>query len=785
MRYYISFLFLFLSLTVFAQKYSVSGYLKDASTGEGLVGATVSVKGTSNGVSTNVYGFYSLTLDKGKYTLLINYIGFASQEKQIDLNANTTITLDLAESNVELKEVVVSSEREDANVKSIQMSVNKIDIKDIKKIPQFLGEADVIKSVQLLPGVSTVGEGASGFNVRGGAADQNLILLDEAPVFNSSHVFGFFSVFNPDAVKDVKLIKGGIPAQYGGRASSILDVRMKEGNNKRVAVNGGVGTLFSRLSIEAPIIKDKASFIVAGRRSYFDVFFPFAKNEAVQDAKVYFYDLTAKVNYTISDKDRVFLSSYFGQDVFSQGTKDGFGFDYGNATATARWNHIFSSKVFSNITAVYSKYNYGLGVGDIEKDGFEWKSNIINYTLKPELIYYLNSKNTVTFGGQFTYYNFVPGTLKFASAGATSTITAKDKFANENGVYLANEQTLNQKWSVQYGLRYSLYNYLGKGTQYNFNDTIPGLRKALLSEKEFGDNKLMQQYGFFEPRFAIKYEVNESSSVKASYNRMSQYIHLISNTAANTPLDVWNPTTNNIKPQLVDQGAMGIFKNFGKSNMYESSVEVFYKYMQNQIDYIDGANLLLNDLLEAELLNGIGRAYGAEFYLKKAKGLFTGWISYTASRSERKVNGINEGNWYATRFDKLHNVSVVAMYDITDQLSASANFVYGSGTPTTFPTNRVEIQGYIIPYNTDNTRNNYRIPAYHRLDLAATYTFKKKKVDQNFEHSLVVSVYNVYNRRNPFSVYFRTNPANPQQTEAVRFAVLGSFVPAVAYNFKF
>jgi hypothetical protein len=774
-------LFLFqIGFSFSQEKYTISGYLKDAKNGEMLIGATVLVKELGTGAAANVYGFYSISIPKGTYTVVLNYIGYNSITKEIVLGDNLKLDFELSENTQNLDEVEVSSERTDANVKNVEMSINKLDIKTIQKIPALLGEVDVIRSIQLLPGVTTVGEGASGFNVRGGGVDQNLILLDEAPVFNSSHLFGFFSVFNPDAVKDVKLIKGGIPAEYGGRVASILDVRMKDGNSKKLEVNGGIGLIFSRLSIEAPLFKGKGSFIVAGRRSYIDVLAkPFLKGD-LKDAKFNFYDLTAKGNYTLNNKNKLFLSGYLGRDVFGAGFK----FNWGNATGTLRWSHIFGDKLFLNSSLIYSNYDYLIAFGEKDKDFFEWKSKIISYSVKPEFSFFPNTQNTIKFGLQSTYYDFVPGNAIASSGGQTNNISVNDKYALESAVYVSNEQKVGALLVFQYGLRFSAYQYLGKGTEYIYKDTTAGVRKELASAITYNSAQVIKPYYNIEPRFSVKRDITENSSIKASYNRTTQYLHLISNTTASTPLDIWTPSTNNIKPQLCDQLALGYFHNFGKNNMYESSVETYYKMLQNQIDYINNANLLLNEYLEGDLLSGRGRAYGAEFYLRKVKGKFNGWISYTLGRTERKVDGINLNKWFPNRFDKLHNVSVVANYDLNKRLSFSANFVFATGTPATFPTNRIEIQGYTIPHNSEEKRNNYRIPAYHRLDLSATLQVKQKE-GRKWEGFWVFSVYNVYNHQNPFSIYFRQNEDSPGTTEAVRYTIIGTVVPAVSFNFKF
>lgn len=774
-----------LSTTVFAQeKFTISGYVKDSKNGEALIGVTVFKKNSQIGTTSNAYGFYSLTLPKGNDTIVFSFIGYKTTFKAVELFSNQTVNLEMGEEGTDLQEVVVSSEKEDMNVKSMEMSVAKLDIKQIQKMPALLGEVDIIKSIQLLPGVTTVGEGASGFNVRGGNIDQNLVLMDEAPVYNSSHLFGFFSVFNPDAVKDVKLIKGGIPSQYGGRVSSILDIRMKEGNSKKMEVNGGLGTIFSRLSIEAPILKDKASFIVAGRRSYIDVLakpFLAQRQPDLKNAKFYFYDLTAKLNWRINDKNTLFASGYIGRDVFGAGFK----FNWGNNTATIRWNHIFNSKLFLNMTTFYSNYQYELGFNDEgTSQKFSWKSNIINYSFKPDFTYYLNSRNTIRFGAQAIMFTFYPGkAIITTKEGNDINISLDNQYGLESAVYVDNEQKLGQKLSLQYGLRWSFFNYMGKGTKYTYKDTLPNESRPLEKEEKFDMWKSIKQYNNAEPRLAVNYTINDKSSIKLGYNRMSQYLHIVSNTAASTPLDIYTPVTNNIKPLIADQITLGYFRNF-KDNMYETSAEVYYKDLQNQLDYVDNASLLLNKYLEADLIQGKGRAYGLELYAKKSKGKLNGWISYTLSKTERKVKGISNDDWFLSKYDRTHNVNTVVIYDLNKRFSFSANFVLMTGTPATFPTAKLELQGYVIPYNTDNKRNNYRNTPYHRLDIGLTYNYKKNE-KRRYKQSIVVSVYNVYNRRNAFSIYFRNNPDYPVNTEAVRYSVIGSFVPAITYNFKY
>jgi hypothetical protein len=779
---------LFFVCTVYSafsqEKFTISGYVKDAKNGESLIGVTVYKKNSQIGASTNEYGFYSLTMPKGTDTVVFSFIGYQSIFRVVNLTSNQTISVELPEEGKNLAEVVISAEKADANIKSMEMGVAKLDIQQIQKMPALLGEVDIIKSIQLLPGVTTVGEGASGFNVRGGNIDQNLVLMDEAPVYNSSHLFGFFSIFNPDAVKDVKLIKGGIPSQYGGRASSVLDIRMKEGNSKKLEVNGGIGTVFTRVSVEAPILKDKASFIIAGRRSYIDVLakpFIAKRSPDLKDAKFYFYDLTAKFNWRINDKNTVFASGYFGRDVFGAGFK----FNWGNSTATLRWNHIYNSKLFMNLTSFYSNYKYELGFGDEgSNQKFEWTSNIINYSFKPDFTYYLNSKNTIRFGAQAILFTFKPGNAIITSQdGAKSDISLDKQYGVEYAAYFDNEQKLSTRFTLQYGLRWSFYNYIGKGNKYTYRDTIPNESKPLDKEEKIANGETIKMYNVPEPRLAVNYTINDKSSIKLGYNRMTQYLHIVSNTAASTPLDIYTPVTNNIKPLIADQITLGYFRNF-KENMFESSAEIYYKDLQNQLDYVDNANLLLNRYLEADLVQGKGRAYGAELYLKKSKGKLNGWVSYTLSKTERQVRGISNDEWFLSKYDRTHNVNTVLIYDLNKRFSFSANFVYQTGTPATFPTAKVEVQGYVIPYNTENKRNNYRNTAYHRADIGITYNFKKND-RRRYKQTIVVSVYNLYNRRNAFSTYFRNNPDYPVNTEAVRYSVVGSFIPAITYNFKY
>ena len=781
-------LFLFINFCAFqlnAQERTVSGYIKDASNGETLIGAFIYV--TENGASTvtNEYGFYSITVEQGNYTLVATYLGYKEQSIPISLQDNLKKDFEMVSDENTLDEIVVTAEEVDRNVKDLQMSVNKLDIKTLTKLPTLLGETEILRGIQLLPGVTSVGEGAAGFNVRGGSIDQNLVLLDEAPVYNSSHLFGFFSVFNPDAVKDVKLYKGGIPARYGGRLSSILDVRMKEGNSKSFEANGGVGTIFSRLAIEAPLVKDKSSFVIAGRRSYIDVLAgPFLPEEQ-GDVVLNFYDLTLKTNYKFSDKDQVFLSGYFGRDNFGFGQAAGF--NWGNQTGTVRWNHLFSDKLFSNLTTYYSNYDYQINFGNTSEDSFDWNATIQNVSAKEEFSWYIRPQNILRFGGQGIYYIFEPANAISISNSVTTDISTSKQFGFEGNLFVENEITLWDDLQINYGLRYSYFAYLGSRNIYSFGEAPLGVERPLVGVETSERGEVIANYGNLEPRFSLKYQLDNSSSIKTSYNRTAQYIHLLSNTTASTPVDIWTPVTNNIRPAMADQVALGYFRNF-KDNEYEFSSEVYYKRLTGLIDYVDGADLILNELVEGQVLEGEGRAYGAEFMFKKTEGKFNGWVSYTLARSERLVEGVNNGDWYPSRFDQTHNLSITGFYELNDRITFSANFVYNTGTPTTFANSGYYQQGFFIPNNDLNARNNVRIPDYHRLDLSVT--IDPKKSDKRWKGQWIIGVYNVYSKRNPFSIYFAQSDERPLigqpiNTEAIRFSVIGNFIPSISYNFTF
>lgn len=755
----------------FAQNFTISGNLKDAANGEDLIGATISVKGQpSKGAASNSYGFYSLTLPAGNYTLVCQYIGYMAKEQAITLQSNQTLNIALTAESKTLEEVVITSERADKNVSQTQMGVFRLNPKQIETIPVLFGEKDIIKTLQMTPGVKAAGEGNAGFYVRGGGADQNLILLDESPVYNASHLLGFFSVFNSDAIKDVTLYKGGVPAEFGGRGSSVMDVKMRDGNNKNYSASGGIGLIASRLTLEGPIVKDKGSFIISGRRTYADLFLKLSGNEAQKKSKLYFYDLNVKANYTLGKKDRIFLSGYFGRDVL--GYSDIFGFDWGNATATIRWNHIISNKIFSNTSLIFSNYNYRIKIGADNED-ITIKSAIQDWNLKQDFTYTLNPSNNIKFGFNAVHHTFKPGQI---SVGATSNFNNAEltgRKALEGGIYLQNDMKVGDRLGFQYGLRYSMFEFMGGATAYTFDKD-----GNMLSATTYKEWEPIKYYGGLEPRIAAKYQMNDVSSVKVSYNRMYQYLHLLSNSTTSSPTDLWVPTSNNVKPQIVDQYSLGYFRNF-KNNMFEVSLEAYYKTLQNQIDYRNGAETVFNEQVEGQLVYGTGRAYGIELLVRKQTGRLTGWVSYTLSRSLRKFDEINNGSEFPARQDRIHDIAIVAMYDLTKKLKVSANWIYYTGSAVSFPSGKYELNGMQVPYYTG--RNGYRMPAYHRLDIGLTWiTRKTEKTERSWNFSL----YNAYGRQNAYTISFRQNEDNPQQTEAVRLALF-TWVPSITYNFKF
>jgi len=745
-------------------KYTISGYVTNAETGEYLIGATVYDKETLVGATTNTYGFYSFTLPKETYTIVFAFIGYENVEKRVALEGDVKLNIPLSLSDINLEEVVVTSERKNINITSTQMSTEKLEMSQIDKLPVLFGEKDLLKTIQLLPGISTVSEGGNGFSVRGGSIDQNLILLDEAPVYSASHLMGFFSIFNADALKNIEVYKGGIPSKYGGRASSVLDIAMRDGNNQKIVATGGLGLISSRLTLEGPVVNDKSSFILSGRRSYLDLV---AKGADIVEsaAKLYFYDFNAKLNYKINDENRIYLSGYFGQDDF--GFED-VGMGWGNSTATLRWNHIANRKLFINTSFIYSKYNYGFVVDEM----IDMNSGIIDYGSKQDFSLYLNPNNTMRFGWNTVFHLFNPGELVYQESKANEIVLEKKK-ALESALYFSNELNITDRFSSDYGVRLSMFNQFGSGWANVYNDD-----NEIVHAEYYDKGAIMQNYFAIEPRLALNYILSENSSIKVSYNLMSQYLHLLSNSTSGQPTDTWMPSSTNIKPLLVNQIALGYFHNFN-NNQYEFSIETYYKRLQNITDYKDGANILLNEHIESYILQGEGRSKGGEFYLKKKSGKLTGWLSYTLSKSENKISGINGHQWYPSKLDKTHDISVVGSYQFSKKLSLSATWIYYTGNAVTFPSGKYEYGGIARPYYTE--RNGYRMPDYHRLDFNLHLVGATTK---RFQSSWDFSIYNAYNRYNAYTISFRENEDNPNITEAVKLSLFG-IIPSVTWNFIF
>lgn len=776
-----------ISSLIAQEKFTLSGTVFEENSNETLIGVNILFPNENTGTITNEYGFYSITLPKGNYSIVLSYVGYLDKTVTITLDKDLKQNFTLTESSESLDEVIITENIEKLSIKKPQMSVNALTASTIKQIPVVLGEADVLKAITLLPGVTNAGEGSSGFNVRGGAADQNLILLDEATVFNSSHLFGLFSVFNPDAIKDLKLYKGGIPARYGGRVASVLDIYQKDGNNKSFHANGGIGIVSSRLLIEGPIKKEKGSFLLGGRSSYAHLFLPLFDI----DNKAYFYDLNTKLSYKLNDNNSVYLSGYFGRDVFS--LSQSFRNLYGNTILNFRWNHLFSDKLFSNMSLIYSDYYYGLDLDFVE---FDFNSGIRNFNFKYDLKHYISNKFKLQYGLNSIYYKFNPGEIEPSTP--TSGINAEkliDKYAFENAIYLDAEHKVSNKLTLSYGLRLSSFLRLGQdelniyenNQAVVFNNNFQIYQSAdAIGTQSFSRSKTIKSFFNLEPRISAAYQLNRVSSIKASYNRMTQNLHLLSNTSSPTPLDVWTPSDKYVKPQILDQYAIGYFKNI-KDGDYSLEIESYYKDVKNRIDYIDGANLIANNAIERVILNGKARAYGLELLFRKNEGRLKGWIAYTISKSEQKTEGrtpnetgINNGNWYNTGYDKTHDLSITSSYNFNKKWNFNANFLYQTGQPTTYPNSQYEYNGVIIPNY--SARNSSRLPSYHRIDISATYTPKPEKT-KGWQTSWVFGIYNLYNRKNAASISFAQNE-DTGNNEATRLSIFG-IVPSVSYNFKF
>ena len=762
------------------QTTTLSGHIRDKKNGEAMIGATCYFPEFKKGITSNEYGYYSITVPAGTNKVNFSYIGYETQKLTVDMRKNLILDIALVDNSLLIEEVTVFGMGKDHNIVSTDMSIEKLPVELIKKLPSFMGEVDILKTITLLPGIQSGGEGSSGLYVRGGGSDENLMLLDEAPVYNASHLLGFFSVFNSDAIKDIQVYKGGIPAIYGGKASSVIDIRMKDGNSQRMSGQAGIGNISSRLTLEGPIIKDKWSFILSGRRTYADVLGKLIGIEQLKNNQLYFYDLNLKTNIQLSQKDRIYISAYTGDDYFKLG--ESLYMSWGNLTGTVRWNHVFNGKLFSNTSLIYSKYNYSLGVPSKTADQFDWSSRIEDYNLKQDFSWFLNTNNKIDFGLNIIKHHFEPGNIGVNEGSFFEPLELTNYNAISSAGYISNEQKFGELLTVKYGLRLSLFQQIGVGKVREYLNPLEPQGDEIINETSYKANdRIGSPFINLEPRISARLSVNENSSVKASYNRMVQNLHLISNTNSPTPLDIWLPSNKYIQPLIVNQTAVGYFRNFHK-NTYETSLEFYYKDMQNVLDFKDGAELFLNEDLETELLTGSGTAYGMELMIKKMTGQFTGWISYTLSKSMREIAGINNGNPYPSTYDRTHDLSLVTNYDINKRISLSANWIFSTGNPVTYPIAKYEVQGNTLFYYAD--RNSNRIPSYHRLDLSFTYDFKKNET-RKFKQSLNVSLYNVYARRNAYSISFKPNKDNSSIIEATRLSIVGTIIPSITYNINF
>ena len=751
------------------KNYTISGSIKSKNNGEYIIGASVKVLNSSFGTTSNEYGFYSISLVPNTYQIVYSALGKKPDTLTLNLATNIEKIVSLLEANNELTSVTVTSSKSAGrSVTGSQMGIEKLSVQEAKNIPVIFGEKDLLKTIQLLPGFKTAGDGNSGIFVRGGSTDQNQIILDEANIYNAAHLFGFFSTFNSDAIKDIAVYKGGMPAQYGGRLSSVLDVRMNEGNNQKASVSGSLGLISAKLNIEGPIQKNKSSFLITGRRTYADVFLKL--DEKYKNNQLYFYDLNAKLNYELGKKDKLYLSGYFGKDVL--GFNNQFTTNWGNGTGTLRWNHIFNSRLFLNTSVIFSNYNYEFKVKNGTND-IKIFSQIRDWNLKQDYQYSINNNNNLRFGWSSIYHIIRPGEI---TSNATSSINDKvqdKRYSFENAIYASNVFKPNKKINITLGARLSAFNVMGGGSFFNIDE-----KGSITDTIKYAKGEVVKTYYNLEPRVSIGYMLNANTSIKAAYTRNAQYMHQITNSNGSNPLDKWASTSNIIKPQISNQLSIGYYSNL-LLNTYEFTVEAYYKEMENVLDYRNGADLFLNETVEAQLLFGKGRAYGIEFMLKKKIGKLTGWISYTLSKTERKINGINNNKWYNATQDRTHEISIVGIYQLNKKWTLSGNFVFYTGSAVTFPTGKYQVNGQTAYYY--NSRNADRMPNYHRLDFGATMQLKKTK---KWTKELVFSLYNVYGRENAFTINFRDNKDNPNLTEIVQTSLF-RWVPSITYNFKF
>jgi hypothetical protein len=769
-----------------SQKYTISGYITDENTGESLIGANVYLKNPIRGTTTNTYGFYTITLEKGIHSIYVSFLGYKDWFQEVVLEKNMTINIKLQSTVITTKEVVISADRPDKNVMSTEMGVFEMPVEMVKKLPAFMGEVDILKTIQLKPGIQSGGEGMTGFYVRGGGPDQNLILLDEAVVYNAAHLFGFFSVFNSDALQNVEIYKGSMPANYGGRLASVLDISMKDGNNRKYAAEGGIGLISSRLTVEGPLKKDTSSFIISGRRTYVDVVLkPFLnKASPFRQSAYYFYDLNAKVNYRLSDKDRIFLSGYFGRDVFDlSDSQNSFSnsISWGNGTAVMRWNHLFNQKVFANTSIIYSKYDFGF---DAIQDQYDMKlySGIEDWNAKIDFTWIPSTTHTVKYGANYIYHTFTPNNISAKTSEVEFDFGEAVKlYSHEGALYVNDEFDLTGLIRISAGLRYSLFCHVGPFDRF-IKDPVTNLTVDTIS---YAAGERVKTYNHLEPRLSARFIVDENSSIKAGFTQNYQYIHLAALSAVSLPTDIWVPSTEIVKPQFGTQYSVGYFRNFLK-NIYEGSVEVYYKDMKNQIEYKEGA--LIEDNVSNNTDNnftfGDGYSYGIEFFINKQYGKLTGWVGYTLSRTSRIFPEINLGEEFPAKYDRRHDVSIVTMYEINPNLNVSLVWVYATGNTATLPVSRYIIGGNIV--NEYGARNSYRMPPYHRMDISVNWTPKQKKV-RKWESSWNFSIYNVYNRMNPYYIYFETTGNIMEGHMEIKAQQVSLFpiLPSVAYNFKF
>ncbi|WP_133991022.1 TonB-dependent receptor [Dinghuibacter silviterrae] len=752
------------------QKHTVYGTVKDKASGEVLIGASVSLlERPAAGTVSNGYGFYSLTAPTGLYHLVVSFTGHTADTISLTLDREVAQDVSLG-AGQELQEVVIDASKNNRNLTQSLMGVQKMSAADIKSIPALFGEQDVLKAIQLLPGIESAGDGNSGFFVRGGGPDQNLILLDEATVYNPTHLLGFFSTFNTDAIKDVTVYKGGMPAQYGGRLSSVEDIKTNDGNDQKYIVSAGIGLIDSHANLEGPIVKGKGSFDISARRTYADLFLRLSRDSTRRNDQLYFYDINAKADYSFGGKDKIFFSGYLGQDVL--GINNQFSLNYGNATATLRWNHVFSDRLFANTSLIYSRYNFDAGINTNNND-LTTATRIKDIHFKEDLQYFAGSAGKIYFGLESIHHTLSPGIFNTSSTSSFNSFNLPNKYSLESALYVAHEWSPAKRWNINYGIRLSMFNVLGPGTFYTYNAAGETVDSSV-----FSSGRVVKTFVNPEPRVSGSFQINDVSSIKASYDRNVQNLHLLNNSTSTNPTDLWIPSSNNVQPEIADQVSIGYYRNF-HHNAYEFSVEGYYKYLQHQIDYKDGSQLVANVNIESELLYGNGRDYGLEFYLKKKTGKLTGWISYTLSKSELKIPGVNNDTYYPSRQDEPQNISVVGVYSLSKRWTLSATWVYNTGYPVSWPSGKYDVNGQ--PVYLYQQRNDYRMPDYHRLDLGATVIVKKTA---KWESSWTFSVYNAYDRQNAYTIVFQQNPNNLSQTQAVQTTLFG-IIPSVTYNFKF